>query len=149
MVERSGKFGVVLWTGAIDFSRQAYRWGICVMSRKQTIIILRYKYTQSLVGETVCRRRRRRPPPAVYITCAEEALSILRILWYALSYSLLSPPPSSTFLSLSLFLPHIFVLSLPSSLYNMLYYFSLLLLYSYSTSLKILLRIPRIISLCS
>jgi len=63
--------------------------------------------------------------------------------------ALLFPLVSSAFLylslSLSLFLPLIFVLSLPSSLYNMLYYFLLLLLYSYSTRLKILLRIPRII----
>lgn len=81
------------------------------MSRKQTIIILYYKYT-------VFRRRDRVQAPAptaaagrVHYT-RRGGITVLRIRRYSLSYS---PPPLPFYLFLAFSLPRTFVLSLPSS----------------------------------
>lgn len=105
------------------------------MSRKQTIIILHYKYT-------VFRRRDRvqapappPSPPVVYITRAERALSVLRVRRYSLSY-FPSRLRHSTLFSLA---RARVIFTFLSRLYN-----SLLL---YSAHLEIQ-RIPRLISPC-
>lgn len=120
------------------------------MSRKQTIIILHYKYT-------VSRRRDRVQAPAPTAAAGRVHYTrrggIIRPT-YSSVLALLLPPPSALapalaaslclFPSLSLSLTHSRYLYLLLTVYNSRHYFSLLLLL-YSTHLKIL-RIPRSIS---
>lgn len=124
------------------------------MSRKQTIIILHYKYT-------VSRRRDRVQAPAPTAAAGRVHYTrrggIIRPTYSSVLALLLPPPPSALapalaaslrlFPSLSLSLTHSRYLYLLLTVYNSCHYFSLLLLL-YSTRLKIL-RIPRSTYPCS